>query len=73
MGHAASVAFSKEISGILLLSGFTCPQPIVLFWQRFLAGTGRWESRLRAGGTAGFCFVRPLTATLRVCGSPKKR
>ena len=23
-------------------------------------------SRLRAGGTAGFCFVRLLTATLRV-------
>jgi hypothetical protein len=44
-----------------------------LFWHRFLAGTARWESRLRAGGTAGFCFVRPLTATLRVCGSPKKQ
>jgi len=49
------------------------PHPIVLFWHRYLAGRARWESRLRAGGTAGFCFVRPLTATLRVCGSPKKQ
>jgi hypothetical protein len=38
-----------------------------------LAGTARWERRLRAGGTAGFCFVRQLTDTLRVCGSPKKQ
>jgi hypothetical protein len=30
-------------------------------------------SHLRAGGTAGFCFVRQLTGTLRVCGSPKKQ
>ena len=44
-----------------------------LFWHRFLAGTGRWESRLRAGGTASFCFIRPLTDTLGLCGSPKKQ
>jgi hypothetical protein len=43
------------------------PSPIFLFWYRFLAGTARWQCRLRAGGTAGFCFVRPLTATLRTC------
>ena len=32
-----------------------------LFWHRSLAGTARWESRLRAGGTAGFCFVATAT------------
>ena len=41
--------------------------PRHLSWHRFLAGTARWENRLRAGGAAGFCFVRPLTATLRKC------
>jgi hypothetical protein len=43
------------------------PPTIFLFPHRFLAGTARWESRLRAGGAAGFCFVRPLTDTLRSC------
>ena len=61
-----------ETSGFLV-SGLSCPLPMALFLHRFLAGTARWESRLRAGGIAGFCFVRQLTDTLRVCGSLKKQ
>jgi hypothetical protein len=41
------------LSGFLKLSGLSSPHPTVLFWHRFLAGTARWERRLRAAGTAG--------------------
>ena len=44
-----------------MLSGLSFPHPLALFWHRFLAGTARWERRLRAGGTAGFCFVATAT------------
>jgi hypothetical protein len=43
---------------------------ILLFNAPLLAGTASWERRLRAGGTAGFCFG---LAALRVCGPPKKQ
>ena len=51
-------------------------KPNAFFWaHRFLAVGARRDGQIRprAGGTAGFCFVRPLTATLRVCGFPKKQ
>jgi hypothetical protein len=53
---------------------FCCPALIslslLLFNPLHLAGTARWERRLRAGGAAGFCFG---FAALRVCGPPKKQ
>jgi len=54
---------------------FCCPalislRPLLLFNPLLLAGTASWESCLRAGGSAGFCFG---SAALRVCGPPKKQ
>ena len=44
---------------------------ILLFNARFPAGTASWERRLRAGGTAGFCF--PATRDPPGLRSPKKQ